>query len=306
MRRTVTRFALLLVVPLAAGVTAADVDFTRDVRPVLAKHCVSCHGARTRKAGLRVDAASLVRTGGESGPGVVPRKPGESLLLERITSTDPQLRMPAKADPLSAKEIDIIRNWIRQGAVVPKNEVIAANPEDHWAWKKPKSSKRLKGTRSDSSNAVDVYLDALHKSRQLTPRPAARREHLLRRVYLDLVGLPPTREELREFLADDSASAYTRVVDRLLKSPHHGERWGRHWMDVWRYTDWFGLGKEVRYSQKSIWRWRDWIVESLNADLGYDRMVVDMLAADEIAPTDIDRLRATGFLTRNFNLFNRN
>ncbi|MDP7275227.1 MAG: DUF1553 domain-containing protein [Planctomycetaceae bacterium] len=306
MRRTVTRFALLLVVPLAAGVTAADVDFTRDVRPVLAKHCVSCHGARTRKAGLRVDAASLVRTGGESGPGVVPRKPGESLLLERITSTDPQLRMPAKADPLSAREIDIIRNWIRQGAVVPKNEVIAANPEDHWAWKKPKSSKRLKGTRSDSSNAVDVYLDALHKSRQLTPRPAARREHLLRRVYLDLVGLPPTREELREFLADDSASAYTRVVDRLLKSPHHGERWGRHWMDVWRYTDWFGLGKEVRYSQKSIWRWRDWIVESLNADLGYDRMVVDMLAADEIAPTDIDRLRATGFLTRNFNLFNRN
>ena len=114
MRRPVTRFALLLIVPLAGEVSAADVDFTRDVRPIFAKHCVACHGARMRKAGLRVDAGSLVRTGGESGPGVVPRKPGESLLLERITSTDPQVRMPAKADPLSAGEIDIIRNAQKQ------------------------------------------------------------------------------------------------------------------------------------------------------------------------------------------------
>ena len=118
--------------------------------------------------------------------------------------------------------------------------------------------------------------------------PEADRATLLRRVALDLTGLAPTREELHAFLADDRPDAYERAVDRLLASPHFGERWGRHWMDVWRYSDWDGYGKEVRESQPHIWRWRDWIVESLNADRGYDRMVRAMLAADEIAPDDPD------------------
>ena len=128
---------------------------------------------------------------------------------------------------------------------------------------------------------------------------------LLRRVYLDLIGLPPTREELEGFLADARLDAWDRVVERLLADPRHGERWGRHWMDVWRYTDWYGLGAQLRYSQKHIWHWRDWIIESLNGDKGYDQMVVEMLAADELAPTDADTLRATGFLARNYFLFNR-
>ncbi len=124
--------------------------------------------------------------------------------------------------------------------------------------------------------------------------------------YLDLVGLPPTREELHDFRADQSPGAYEKVVDRLLASPRYGERWGRHWMDVWRYSDWYGLGEEARYSHPHIWHWRDWIIAALNADKGYDRMVVEMLAADELTPDDPATVRATGFLVRNWDIFNRN
>ena len=128
---------------------------------------------------------------------------------------------------------------------------------------------------------------------------------MLRRVYLDLIGLPPTLAELAAFERDDAPDAYERAVDRLLASPQYGERWGRHWLDVWRYSDWAGFGAEVRESQPHIWRWRDWVVESLNADKGYDRMIVEMLAGDEIAPEDPDILRATGFLARNWQKFSR-
>jgi hypothetical protein len=129
--------------------------------------------------------------------------------------------------------------------------------------------------------------------------PEAPREVLVRRVYLDLIGLPPTPKEIFEFANDRTPDAYERVVQRLLESPQYGERWGRHWMDVWRYSDWSGYQQEVRESQPHIWRWRDWIVESLNNDKPYDQMIVEMLAADELAPTDPDSLRATGFLVRN-------
>jgi hypothetical protein len=155
-------------------------------------------------------------------------------------------------------------------------------------------------------NAVDAFLAVEHERQGLRPRPEAPRAVLLRRVYLDLTGLPPTRAELHAFLDDPTPDAYEKVVDRLLASPSYGERWGRHWMDVWRYSDWAGYGAEVRDSQKHIWHWRDWIVESLNIDKGYDRMVQEMLAADELAPEDPAALRATGFLVRNWYKFNRN
>jgi len=154
-------------------------------------------------------------------------------------------------------------------------------------------------------NPVDAFVAAEQEARGLRPRPEAPREVLLRRVYLDLIGLPPTREEQSAFLADRSPDAYEKVVDRLLASPRYGERWGRHWMDVWRYSDWDGYGQEVRNSQRHIWRWRDWIIDSLNADKGYDRMVQEMLAGDELAPDDPQVLPATGFLVRNWYVFSR-
>ncbi len=155
-------------------------------------------------------------------------------------------------------------------------------------------------------NPIDAFIAAEHEKNGLEPRPEASKSILLRRVYLDLIGLPPTAEELHAFLNDRSPDAYEKVVDRLLASPRYGERWGRHWMDVWRYADWAGYGAEVRDSQPHIWHWRDWIIESLNADKGYDRMVQEMLAADELSPGDANAVRATGFLVRNWYKFNRN
>ena len=154
-------------------------------------------------------------------------------------------------------------------------------------------------------NPIDAFIAAGQEEHGLKPRPEAPKAVLLRRVYLDLIGLPPTPEELHAFLDDASPDAYEKVVDRLLASPRYGERWGRHWMDVWRYSDWAGWGAQVRDSQPHIWHWRDWIVESLNADKGYDRMVQEMLAADELAPDDTNALRATGYLVRNYKLLSR-
>ena len=161
--------------------------------------------------------------------------------------------------------------------------------------------------KSEIKNPIDAFLAAEWAAHGLKPRPEASREVLLRRVYLDLIGLNPTPAEQRAFLEDTAPDAYERLVDRLLDDPRHAERWARHWMDVWRYSDWAGWtdGGQIRDSQRHIWRWRDWIVESLNADKPYDRMVTEMLAADELAPEDPDALRATGFLVRNYKMLSR-
>lgn len=154
---------------------------------------------------------------------------------------------------------------------------------------------------------IDAFIAMEHEARGLKPRPAASKSVLLRRVYLDLIGLSPTPAEQEAFEKDHSSDAFEKVVDCLLADPRYGERWGRHWMDIWRYSDWAGWtdGKQVRDSQRHIWRWRDWIVESLNADRGYDRMIEEMLAGDELAPDDPATLRATGFLVRNYKMLSR-
>jgi hypothetical protein len=156
-------------------------------------------------------------------------------------------------------------------------------------------------------NPIDAFVAAERDTRKLTARPEATKSVLLRRVYLDVIGLTPTPEEQRAFLTDTSAQAYERLVDRLLDDPRYGERWGRHWMDIWRYSDWAGWsgGNQIRDSQPHIWRWRDWIVESLNDDKGYDRMVSEMFAGDELAPEDPKTLRATGYLVRNYKMLSR-
>jgi hypothetical protein len=166
----------------------------------------------------------------------------------------------------------------------------------------PKSADSARGR-----NPIDAFVAAERSARKLTPRPEAAKEVLLRRVYLDLIGLSPTPEEQRAFAADASRDAYEKVVDRLLDDPRYGERWGRHWMDIWRYSDWAGWsgGNQIRDSQPHIWRWRDWIVASLNQDKGYDRMILEMLAADELAPGDTNALRATGYLVRNYKMLSR-
>ena len=153
------------------------------------------------------------------------------------------------------------------------------------------------------NNPIDAFIAAEHEKRQLHPMPPADKLVLLRRVYLDLIGLPPTQEEVQAFLADNSRDAYEKVVDSLLARPQYGERWGRHWMDIWRYSDVYRSAD--RSSRPHIWHWRDWIIESLNQDKGYDRFIQEMLAGDELAPSDPKILAGTGFLGRNYYLYNR-
>ncbi|HKI33426.1 MAG TPA: PSD1 and planctomycete cytochrome C domain-containing protein [Gemmataceae bacterium] len=297
----------LATIVAAPALPAAEVDYVREVKPILSAHCYTCHSAVRQKSGLRLDAASLIRKGGKHGPAVVPGKSAASLLMQALLGAD-RPRMPPESEgaALSDKDVAVLRAWIDQGANAP-DEPVPDDPRNHWAFRPPVHPvlPRLTGA-GPVRNPIDAFVAAEWARHGLTPNPPADRTTLLRRVYLDLVGLPPTREDLHAFLADSSPDAYEKVVDRLLASPQYGERWGRHWLDVWRYSDPFGLGEEYRYSQRHIWRWRDWVIESLNADKGYDRMIVEMLAGDEVAPADRDTLRATGFLARNWYKFNRN
>ena len=294
--------ALLVFSSITSASADESVEYLREVKPILAKHCFACHGALRQRNDLRLDAISFIRQGGASGKLIVAGKPDQSLLMHALLGRNDFTKMPPddSGQSLTADEISKIALWIRSGAKARK-EAIPPDPRQHWSYRPPK-----KMPDAGTENPIDLYFARVHREQHLTPQPSAPREMLLRRLYLDLIGLPPSVDEISSFLNDNSKDANAKVVRRLLSSPHHGERWGRHWMDVWRYTDWFGLGKEVRYSQKYIWRWRDWIIESLNEDKGYDRMIVEMLAADEMAGDDPETLRATGFLARNWYLFNRN
>jgi mono/diheme cytochrome c family protein len=285
---------------------AEPIDYLRDVKPIFTRKCTSCHGALKQKGQLRLDAASLIRKGGAEGPALVAGKAAESLLIDAVTGANGLERMPLDGEPLSEIEITTLKAWIDQGAPAPE-EAIPQDPRQHWAFQKPQRPPVPVASHPEwNGNPIDAFVAAAQTQHGLTPRPLADKRTQLRRVYLDLVGLPPTRAELQEFLRDESPDAYQKTVDRLLASPQYGERWGRHWMDVWRYSDWDGYQAEVRESQPHIWRWRDWIIESLNADKPYDRMLVEMLAADEVAPDDPATLRANGFLGRNWFKFNRN
>ena len=296
------RHLIALAMAATFASAAGAVDFQKDIRPLLKSRCFACHGALKQKAGLRLDTVAALRKGGESGPALQPGQPDKSRIIERITTAKLDDRMPPEGEPLHPREIEALRQWIAAGAPASAQDEPEVDPRAHWAFRAPAGAA---APVPKSANLIDALLGVEHRQRGVKPLPAEDKPLLLRRVHLDLVGLPPTREELRAFLADASPDAYEKVVDRLLASPQHGERWGRHWMDIWRYTDWYGLGAQLRHSQKHIWHWRDWIIESLNTDKGYDLMIRQMLAADELWPADRDALRATGFLARNYYLFNR-
>jgi len=278
----------------------STVDFVRDVRPIFREHCVSCHSAAKKKGSFRLDARSAAMKGGMAGKAILPGKGAESPLVKLVVESDPDARMPQKAPPLPKEKVEILRRWIDQGAPWPDSAAGEESGAGHWAYLKPVAK-----PVADGRNPVDALLEVAQRARGVSPRPEASRAALLRRVTIDLIGLPPTPAEIDAFTADGSPDAYERVVDRLLADPRHGERWGRHFMDVWRYSDWAGYQQEVRESAPHIWRWRDWIVESVNADKPYDRMILEMLAADELAPDDPATLRATGFLARNWIRFSR-
>ncbi|MBT4868366.1 MAG: DUF1549 domain-containing protein, partial [Planctomycetaceae bacterium] len=296
--------------PSAATKKSVAVAYLRDVKPIFARRCFTCHGPIQQKSGLRLDTAAAMLKGGESGPAITVGKPDDSDLLSYVRR-DSDFRMPPEGEgtPLTPEEIDILTRWIADGAKAPADEKPLADPRNYWSYQLPKRAALPKPKNARwAQHPVDRFIAAQHDARGLSPRPQAPPAVLLRRLYLDLIGLPPTRAELHSFLANPSEDNWKKTVDDLLSRPEYGERWGRHWMDVWRYSDWYGSRaiNEIRYSQRHIWRWRDWIVESLNEDKGYDQLIVEMIAGDELAPTDPKVLRATGFLGRNWYKFDRN
>jgi hypothetical protein len=306
------KFLLFLTVPVvvlaAAGPVCAEADYLREVKPLLQARCYACHGALKQEGGLRLDTAALIRQGGESGPAVVAGDAAGSLLVQRVATADPDDRMPPEheGELFKPAEVDVVRGWIAAGAVGPADEPPEADPRDHWAFRPVERPAVPEIAGAWGRHPVDAWVAKQHAEHGLTPQPEAPPEVLLRRLYFDLIGLPPGAEEVAAVAAAADDSWYEPTVDRLLADPRHGERWARHWMDVWRYSDWWGLGDQLRNSQKHIWHWRDWIIESLNADLPYAEMVRQMLAADELYPGDLSKLRATGFLARHYFLFNRN
>ena len=308
LRSSFTLMACLLATEVALADDAAD--YLKQIKPLLLHKCSSCHGALQQKSGLRVDTVALLKKGGEGGAVIVPGDTVKSRLIEIVTRTG-DIKMPPDGDgtPLTADEIKLLKQWIDSGAPGPADEQPQTDPRDWWSYRPVMRSavpvvKHPEWVRTP----VDAFLAAKHEKLGLTPVRETDRATWLRRVHLDLVGLPPTRDELRAFTTGTEPSDYERVVDDLLKRPQYGERWGRHWMDVWRYSDWYGSRaiNEVRYSQRHIWRWRDWVVDSLNDNKPYDRMLVEMLAADEVASTDVTALPATGFIGRNWYKFDRN
>ncbi|MFN0051337.1 MAG: PSD1 and planctomycete cytochrome C domain-containing protein [Planctomycetales bacterium] len=302
------RPALLACAPfMVAAIASADpVDYARDVKPVLKARCYACHGGLKQASGLRLDTGELIRRGGDGGEVITPGQPDDSPLIERVSAAEITRRMPPEGEPLTSEQIASLRNWILQGAAAPPDETPEPDPRKHWAFIPPVRPVVPTTLAADAQGVVghpiDAFLNATLARHSLDPLPPASRSLQLRRITLDLTGLPPTADELQAFLADESPEAYDRLVERLLNSPRYGERWGRHWMDVWRYSDWYGRrdANDVRNSFPTIWRWRDWIVRSLNKDQGYDQMVRGMLAADEIAPDDVSAHAATGFIVRNW------
>lgn len=305
------RFVVLVALLMACFSNWAEaVDYSREIKPLLQQKCYACHGAFQQKAKLRLDTAKFIKQGGESGAAIVDGKPDESLLLKALSGTA-GFRMPPEGEgvPLTAQELGKVKEWIAAGAPVPEGERQQVDPKHFWSYLAPQAKPLPVVKNADwVKSPIDHFIAAEHEQRGLKPSPEATKGAWLRRVYLDLIGLPPTRAQLQTFLADSDSRAAERVVDDLLSRPQYGERWGRHWLDIWRYSDWYGSRgiNEIRYSQRHIWRWRDWTVDSLNADKGYDRMVVEMLAADELAPEDATLLPATGFLGRNWYKFDRN
>ena len=270
----------------------APVDFLREVRPIFEAKCFKCHGPEKQKSGFRLDASQVALHGGEAhAPNIVPGQPDRSPLLRFVSGVDREMRMPPKGDLLTVSEQATLRAWIAEGAVWPATaDVVLAKPLDWWSWRPLPSPQPA----VDGSAKIDSFVRAKLTERGLQPAAPAPAATLVRRVTVDLTGLPPTPEETAAFLADSSPLAYERLVDRLLASPRYGERWARHWLDVVHYGDTHGYDKDK--PREHAWAYRDYVIRALNADKPYARFVQEQVAGDTLFPGTRDGIEALGFL----------
>lgn len=278
------------------GVDETPVDFAQQIRPLLAKHCMRCHGPKTQKAGLRLDIRDSAARGGESGePGFEPFDADASHLIQRVTSTDESMVMPPDGARLSAEQVRLLRTWIEQGAAWPDELAgrleAAAVVTQHWSLQPlralPSPSER--SAFIQGGNPIDAFVLQKLREQGLTPSPPAERRTLIRRLYLDVHGIPPTPEEIDQFERDTAPDAWRRLVERVLASPRYGERLASHWLDVIRYGDTHGF--EVNTPRVHAWPYRDYVIRSFNEDKPYDQFVREQIAGDQLG-ADV----ATGFL----------
>ena len=295
----------LLVGRIGSGATPDQLRFFETkIRPVFATRCYKCHGAKKQNGGLRLDSLSRIVKGGESGAAIVPGKPAESLIVDAVRYGS--LEMPPDGK-LPSEEVTAITTWVAMGAPWPGEdggEVSSAREptakitdEDRafWSFQPLRDVTPPEVEDGDwSRNEIDRFIYRKLAAAKLQPAPEAERLALLRRIYFDLVGLPPTSEEIKQFVNDDSPTAFEDLVDRLLDSPRYGERWARHWLDLVRYAESDGYKQDAFRS--NAWRYRDYVIKAFNEDKPYDRFVAEQLAGDEIAPGDLDALAATSYL----------
>jgi len=283
----------LLASAASAGETAKSVDFARDVQPLFAKHCYSCHGPEKQRGGYRLDKKSFALKAGEEKP-IVPGKSAESSMISRVLSNDPDEVMPSKGERLSKEEVALLKAWIDAGALWPDD---ASNAMDGWALRpleKPAVPELPADQKDWARTPVDSFIRSALNAKKLTPAREADKRTLLRRVYFDLIGLPPTPAELDSFIADNAPDAYERVVDRLLASPRYGERWARHWMDAVHFAETHGNDQDR--IRPNAWPYRDYLIESFNRDTPYARFIQEQLAADVLFPDEPRLIPALGFI----------
>jgi hypothetical protein len=292
---------LALTCKLKAGTVALpssrQIDFVREIQPILSDRCYACHGPDKQKADLRWDVKESAFKTGEHGPIIVPGKSAASRVIKLVSGQEPDSIMPPRGERLTTDQIQLLRTWIDQGAIWPDTATVARKPSDkrnHWAFKAPVRPPvpAVQGKKW-ARNPIDDFILARLEMEKLHPSPEADRLTLIRRVTLDLTGLPPTPKEIDDFLSDRAPGAYERLVDRLLASPHYGEVWGRHWLDVARYADTNGYEKD---RARSIWPYRDWVIRAMNKDMPFDEFTIEQLAGDLLPTASLDQRVATGFL----------
>ncbi|MDQ8189186.1 PSD1 and planctomycete cytochrome C domain-containing protein [Roseibacillus persicicus] len=298
--KTALSLSILLIAPALMGQPSdAELEFfEREVRPVLANSCYECHSVEAKKvkAGLWLDSRAAILEGGDNGPAIVPGDPEASLLIETIRYQNVELEMPPKSK-LADNQIAALEKWVEMGAPWPEEEVkvdarkkafdLDARRAEHWCWQPPVHRATPEVQQTDwPLNPVDSFILAKLEEGGLKPAPDTDRRSWIRRVTFDLIGLPPSPEEVKDFLTDEDERAFERVVERLLASPHYGEKWARHWMDLMRYGE--GYGHEFDYSIPHAWRYRDYLIQAFNEDVPYDQFLIEHVAGDQIEKPRVD------------------
>ena len=289
--------AATLPTPSPSPAVAAPVDYLKDVRPILAARCYECHGPEKHKGGFRADSKSIALGTTDSGERpIVPGSVEKSDLLTRVQSRDVDEQMPPKGDRLTSEQINLLTRWVNEGASWPETESTtkATTKWSHWAFNKPlKVAPPVVKDSAWPRNPIDNFILAAQEKQNLKPSPEADKYALIRRATFDLTGLPPTPAEVAQFIADTAPDAFDRLVDRLLASPHYGERWTRVWMDIARYADSAGYGQDpLRYT---AWPYRDWVIKAFNSNLPFDQFTIQQLAGDLLPNPTRDQLIATAF-----------